>query len=377
MLSKGISFSVLLVSVLVTSLFINPISLSADDLSEALKAVQAVGKNGDGNEEAVKAMRSLNAASIDQIPMILQAMDDANSISINWMRAAVNSIKRRGGELPRAAIKEYFDDQKHSQMGRLLAFELLTEGDEGLAKSMIPGLIDDPSMPLRRKAVAVLIDEASAEDAPPVEAIGKLGFAFNKARDVGQIQAIAKKLDTLGVKVNLQEQLGFMNTWNIVGSFDNKDMAGFDVPYGPEEAIGMIDLNATYKDLDDKETKWREVTTADPVGNVDLNSLVGKVKGATVYAFGIFKAGEDGPAEIRIGTANATKIWVNGTLAMSNEIYHNSNSIDKFTGDITLKKGDNQILIKVCQNEQTQSWAQDWQFQLRICDSTGKPVARQ
>lgn len=210
MLSKGISFSVLLVSVLVTSLFVNPISLSADDLSEALKAVQAVGKNGDGNEEAVKAMRSLNAASIDQIPMILQAMDGANSISINWMRAAVSSIKRRGGDLPRAAIKEYFNDQKHSQMGRLLAFELLTEGDEGLAKSMIPDLIDDPSMPLRRKAVAALIDEASVEDAPPVEAIGKLGFAFNKARDVGQVQAIAKKLDTLGVKVNLQEQLGFM-----------------------------------------------------------------------------------------------------------------------------------------------------------------------
>ncbi|MFK7769351.1 MAG: hypothetical protein AB8B55_19165 [Mariniblastus sp.] len=351
--------------------------LCGDDLSNALSAVKTVDANGVGHEEAVKAMKTLNSASVDQIPMILEAMDGANSISINWMRAAVNSIVGRGGQLPRAEIKEYFDNKLHSSMGRLLAFELLTQGDEAVAASMIPFLIDDPSMPLRSKAVAALIEEASSEGASPVQAIGRLGYALDKAREVTQVQAIAKKLDSLGVKVNLQQQLGFLNTWHIVGSFDNKDMGGFDVAYGPEQAIGMIDLNATYKDMDGAETKWKEVTTVDPVGNVDLNSLVGKVKGATVYALGTFKAAEDGEAEIRIGSANATKIWLNGTLVMNNEIYHNSNSIDKFSGKITLKKGDNQLFIKVCQNEQTEPWAQDWQFQLRICDETGKPIARQ
>jgi hypothetical protein len=29
------------------------------------------------------------------------------------------------------------------------------------------------------------------------------------------------------------------------------------------------------------------------------------------------------------------------------------------------------VLIKLCQNEQTDDWAQSWSFQLRVCDLTG------
>jgi hypothetical protein len=39
-----------------------------------------------------------------------------------------------------------------------------------------------------------------------------------------------------------------------------------------------------------------------------------------------------------------------------------------------LKPGENVLLLKVCQNEQDQDWAQRYQFQLRVCDSTGSAV---
>jgi hypothetical protein len=32
-------------------------------------------------------------------------------------------------------------------------------------------------------------------------------------------------------------------------------------------------------------------------------------------------------------------------------------------------------VVKVCQNEQTEPWAQNWAFQLRLCDATGKAIA--
>lgn len=351
-------------------------TLAEDSLSDALAAVKAIKLNGVGNQAAVKAMKTLNAAKIDQVPEILEAMDGANQISINWLRSSVLSIVARRGQLPRETLHAFFNDHSHSEMGRLLAFDLLTDGNPELANKMIPKLVDDPSMPLRLKAIRDLMDLADGLiESDPTAAIGNLGYALSKARNATQLVGIAKRLDGLGVKVNLQKQMGFLNTWHLVGSFDNKDMAGFEVAYGPEEAIGMIDLNATYEDQDGKDTTWKEVTTDHPTGNVDLNSLIGKVKGATVYALGNFKGAEDRAAEIRIGTANATKIWLNGELVMTNEIYHNSNSIDKFKGEVNLRKGDNQILIKVCQNEQTESWAQDWQFQIRICDETGKPIA--
>jgi hypothetical protein len=66
---------------------------------------------------------------------------------------------------------------------------------------------------------------------------------------------------------------------------------------------------------------------------------------------------------------------VNGELVISNHVYHAGNAIDQFSASVTLRPGVNQILLKICQNEQTDSWAQDWQFQARMTDSTGKKIS--
>lgn len=352
-------------------------AINSDDVFEdAIQAVRAVEKNGVGNETAVKAMKVLNTAGADKIPALLEAMDGVNPIALNWLRAAINQAARRAPDnIPLDKIKSYFADTTHHPMGRKLAFDMIAGDDGPTRKKMIAGLIDDPSLPLRYLAIAQLVEEAdAAQETDPIAATGKLAYAFSKARDTEQVTMIGGKLESLGIEVDLQDQFGFLASWSLVGSFDNKEMAGFDVAYGPENDVVNVDLTASYTALDGKPTTWQKVTTDDSVGNVDLNKIIGKVKGATVYAYTTFKSDEERKAQIRIGSANATKIWLNGKLVMSNEIYHNSNSIDKFIGDVTLAKGENKILMKVCQNEQTQPWAQDWQFQFRICDSTGKAI---
>ena len=50
------------------------------------------------------------------------------------------------------------------------------------------------------------------------------------------------------------------------------------------------------------------------------------------------------------------------------------NTLAQHAGAGTLKAGRNEILIKVCQNEQKEDWAQMWSFQLRTCDSVGSAV---
>ena len=60
-----------------------------------------------------------------------------------------------------------------------------------------------------------------------------------------------------------------------------------------------------------------------------------------------------------------------------NEVYHAGMSIDQYIGRAQLKTGENSIVLKVCQNEQTESWAQRWQFQLRVSDETGKAILAQ
>lgn len=344
-----------------------------DGLSEALQAVRNIDVNGKGHESAVEAMKVINAASVEQVPEILRGMDDANRLATNWLRCAIVSIVGRDKDIPKAAIKEYYDETSHSPLGRLLAFDLLTEGNKELGAKMTLDLIDDPSLPLRAKAIAAHIEMAKSS-MEPIKKVGTLAFALDKARDVGQVQQIAKMLAANGVDVDLQQQFGFLDTWHLAGSFDNKDEAGFDSVLGPEKDLESIDLAATYDDAIGEPASWTRHTTGHATGVLDLNETVGKVKGATVYAFAVFEAEESRPAEIRIGTPNATKIWLNGELVMENEIYHNSDSIDKFSGQVELKEGKNQILIKVCQNEQTEPWAQDWGFQLRICDESGKAI---
>ena len=60
---------------------------------------------------------------------------------------------------------------------------------------------------------------------------------------------------------------------------------------------------------------------------------------------------------------------------ISNEVYHTGMQIDQYSAPITLKQGENRILVKICQNEQKEAWAQLYSFQLRLCDETGKAIA--
>ncbi|QEG22579.1 hypothetical protein [Mariniblastus fucicola] len=378
---KSVILSVLIVAA--TSSVLLAQSIPDDDAVEsALETVNRVGLHGVGHADAVESMKILNSISASQIPVLLKGMDGSNQISANWIRGAIQkAASRYANDLPADSITTYFEDQSNDPQGRWLAWNLLCRTQPEFRVRTTDMLATDPSMPLREIGVAKLIADAESigdnaedlDDAAKDEKLALLRKALENARDVTQIQTIAKQMAPLGQEVNLRKQLGFLETWHVVAGFDNKDEAGFDVVYGPESKLGEFDFAKTYV-VGDETAVWMETTTSHKLGVVDLNSVVGKTKGVIAYAASNLEMSEGCEAEVRIGTPNAHKIWVNGTLVMSNEIYHNSNSIDKFSAPVKLKTGSNRVLVKLCQNEQTDSWAQDWSFQVRFCDSTGKPV---
>ncbi|GIW81911.1 MAG: hypothetical protein KatS3mg105_3718 [Gemmatales bacterium] len=79
--------------------------------------------------------------------------------------------------------------------------------------------------------------------------------------------------------------------------------------------------------------------------------------------------------QLRMGSNNAVKIFVNGKLIFFREEYHHGMVMDQYIAPCQLKAGKNEILLKVCQNEQDQPWAQKWSFQVRLCDELGGAVA--
>jgi hypothetical protein len=108
-----------------------------------------------------------------------------------------------------------------------------------------------------------------------------------------------------------------------------------------------------------------------------LNEAIAKEKSVVAYARAEFYSQREQPAELRLGSLNATKIWLNDKLVADNEVYHALTKMDQYIGKGVLKPGKNVILVKICQNEQTEDWAVDWKFQLRVCDAAGTAIHSQ
>ena len=169
------------------------------------------------------------------------------------------------------------------------------------------------------------------------------------------------------MKIDLARQLGFIMRWKVVGPLDSSAGRGFAVAYPPERAV---DLTATYEGKSGP-IKWQDAEATDELGHVDLNQALGTHKGAAAYAYAEIESDAEQPVELRLGSANANKIWLNGKLLADFEVYHSFTTLDQYVGRGRLKRGTNRVLLKICQNEQTEDWAAEWKFQIRVCDPTG------
>lgn len=343
-------------------------------LEKSLVAMNAVGNGGEGHDVAIKAWKVVGDAKADSLPEILKAIDDGKPLAANWIRAAVDQIAERslreGRPLPAKELENIVFDAGYSPRARRLAYEWLSKVDDGAEDRIIPRMLNDSSLEMRRDAVAKVLDQAvAAKDSKPA-ATALYKEALTAARDKDQIDAAFDALKELGVEVDLPSHFGFITNWKLIGPFDNTAKAGFDVAYPPE---GELKFDAEYPGKTGS-VKWFDHQTSDRYGMVNINEAVGKNMGAAAYAFNLFESSSDRDVELRLGCVCANKVWLNGELVMANEVYHSGSSLDQYVASGKLKRGRNVILLKICQNEQTENWAQDWEFQLRICDAVGTAV---
>jgi hypothetical protein len=120
--------------------------------------------------------------------------------------------------------------------------------------------------------------------------------------------------------------------------------------------------------------KWQPFTSKDELGKLDFNKPLGSLKEVTAYAVTNFESPAERDAELRLGCKNGWKVWLNGELLFSRDEYHRGAQMDQYKMKCHLKKGANTVLVKCCQNEQTEQWTVEWEFQLRMCDSTGTAI---
>jgi hypothetical protein len=356
---------------------IAPIVSAADSQLDALLAkLRAVGGNGAGHREATRAWSELARADAAQLPEILAGLDGAGPLAANWIRTAVDAIAERqlqqGRPLPVGELERFVLDKRRDARARRLAYEWLLRVDPGAQDRLIPGMLDDPNWELRRDAVARLIDQAGrhAQAKRTAEAIAAYQQALGAARERDQIDMAAQRLRSLGQKVDLVRQLGYVVRWKLIGPFADVGGKGFDAVYPPEKEIRF---DAQYQGKKGK-VGWKDSVCTDDYGTVDLNKGLEEVKEAAGYAAAEFLSDRDREVELRITSDNAVRLWLNGMPVGSYKIYHGGTQPDQYVDRALLRRGRNVILVKVCQNEITPDWARAWDFHLRVVDPAGSPV---
>ncbi len=358
---------------------------SAADLDDALSALRAVGPQGAGNEAASAAWPQAAAVDVSHVPELLAALKGANPLAANWIRTAVDTVCERvlrdEGTLPQAALKHFVQDTGQDPKARRLAYEWLLKVDPKAQEELVPQWLDDPSLELRRDAVAQRIEqgEQAAAANQKDQAVRLWEEAYDAARDRDQIRTLTKLLKDQGRQVDLVKHDGLIVDWLAIGPFDNTDEAGFDTVYEPEK---RFDPKQTLQGKHGEVT-WIKVSSASPEGVVDLYAALKddlakeQEREVIAYATTEFHSPTQRKVQIRSTSSNATKIWLNGELVDAHKVYHGGTEYDQYRADAVLRPGVNRILVKVCQNAQTQSWTNHLDFQLRVCDEIGSAIPSQ
>ena len=184
---------------------------------------------------------------------------------------------------------------------------------------------------------------------------------FDSVDNLQIAQTVADKLGKLGVEVDLAGKFGFIDTWMVIGPFENKDGGGFDTVYPPEEEI---ELTKTYQSMG-QEVKWREVK-ADGI-SVDLLKIFATTENVAAYAMTSITVPEEMDVQIKAGSDDTLTIWLNGEKIHANNVARGVTP-DQDVVDARLRKGENTILLKICQGDG------GWGYCLRIVDKEGNIV---
>jgi len=358
-----------------------PSPCKAVEIDELTATIRNIGPKGEGHITAQQAWKSLATQPASELVAVLNGFRGANQLATNWLRGAVDAIAQKAinqsDPLPETELKAFIIEHDNAPLARLTAYEWLLRVNPKLKESLLPHFVNDSSLELRRDAVTSLLKKAqeAATGAQTELAIAAFRTALNHARDLDQIDEATEQLTALGGKVDLPRHFGFLLNWHVIAPFDNTNKKGLDIDYTPEQDLNhLVDVKATHEGTI-PNLNWRSTASEERFGIVDLNGLyTDKYKGAIAYAHTTFDSTSAQEVQLRLGCVNANKIWLNGKLLTRNNVYHANMMIDQYIVDASLKKGTNSILLKIAQNEQEESWAQRWQFQLRVCDNNGTAI---
>ena len=156
------------------------------------------------------------------------------------------------------------------------------------------------------------------------------------------------------------------NAWWIIGPFDNADGIGYNKVYIPETET-ELDTTAEYDGVDG-QVGWKQQADDAFDGFVNFQQIFEKnIIWNAAYAWTTVNSPDERKAQFHFGSGSQVKLWLNGEEVFTHSKTHNL-GLDQDTIPVTLKQGENSILVKVC-SEETYTLG----FYLRLTDMDETP----
>ena len=405
------NFRLIVLSAACMGLILIPKTGEAVDVTALVKEITAANaENGAGPKAARAAKKKIVDGGAAVLPDLLLALENEDSVTVNWVLSAFqditrNAIRLGGKNLPADKITAISADEERTPRVRRLAIELLAKAApraaterlfaslketedqafRGVLLGMIARLKDERVMPTLLEyikgdnspaaydAVTALLalGDYAVEKGDKVEAWKAYQHSFELAKSPGHISSAATKLRSIGYKAKVADRFEFLTSWYILGPFDDPDKGGLTRVYPPEE---KLDLRASYDGKDEKRITWRSVSSRNEFGNLDFTRLIqSEIEKAVAYAFTAFESPVAGEAQFLGGSDDTMTVWLNGKKIMNVDKWEGGVTMDQHKAKGTLKKGRNEILVKIVQGPNDPRWGNGWGFQIRIADLEGKP----
>jgi tetratricopeptide (TPR) repeat protein len=159
------------------------------------------------------------------------------------------------------------------------------------------------------------------------------------------------------------ERIGQLLPLNIIGTWDNDQGKGLDIPYPPEKEFNST---AQYQGKL-TQIQWRSDYPKDLRGKINFNELLSPTRWQIAYGANVISVREAGDATLRISTTDPIKVWINESLVFTSARI-NGWLFDGISLPVKFHKGANSILIKSAQQ------TGGWMLTARVTKTNGAPL---
>ena len=162
--------------------------------------------------------------------------------------------------------------------------------------------------------------------------------------------------------------LGLLTSFWVVGPFDNEGRIGHATVYAPEKSlVGPIDTSRRF-DGKERPVGWRLMPPIAAEGLVSLDAMLRPDTNVTAYLTTMVYVPRATRAAVRVGSAGAIKVWVDGVLALARDVYRPVR-IDQDAAPVALRAGWNRLTVKLSTLDGA------WSAFVRLTAPDGGPLA--